>query len=623
MIKRPDAASLKEAGRFYLQVGHDEYFDIGQAGWAGAKYVPTDKVIRKRDDSIHFINNTGYTFKTINDPVIKEKSDDKADQLTSVVKYIIDVADRIGYESKQLWRSIIPSEIFVHNLKEKYKPNRKAFHINPLIGEYDNPAAQFQGLLTLDISGKGNALIYGKQGSGKENLLSTIIYSTAIEHHPKEVNFYVIDMGTEALRMFDRLPHVADMCFIDDGEKIQDLLNMLHKEMTRRKQLFVEYNGSYMTYCQRSGKTEPTIIVAINNYEIFIELYEKYAELLPTMYRDGNKVGVYFILTTSATGAVKTRVAELFGNKICLQMPNDTDYRDFLGAPRKLVPLSIFGRGVVALNHGQFEFQTAYIHNPAEISNVVNKMAELFKQYDYVARRIPVLPERVTLSPLISYMRGLESVPVGINIETKEIYTHNFAKNRVNVIATADMEDQADFIHALIAQFNANEEISIRVIDGLGILNPNLVGPEYYASDFEIILPGICYEMSQEAHHETYHVYIITGLSDLLNRIDPSVKQEFNETMSQAANLENSYFILADNMDAIKALQSEAWYTRVVDRKAGLWMGYGVGEQAVVAIQVTMDDRKLKDLNLGYVTFKNHRIVFKKVVFEEGESIHG
>ena len=47
MLKRPEAASIKETGRFYLQVGYDDYFDIGQSGWGGAKYVPTDKIIKK------------------------------------------------------------------------------------------------------------------------------------------------------------------------------------------------------------------------------------------------------------------------------------------------------------------------------------------------------------------------------------------------------------------------------------------------------------------------------------------------------------------------------------------------------------------------------------------------
>ena len=42
MLKKPDAASIKEAGRFYLQVGADEVFELGQSAWAGAKYVPVD-----------------------------------------------------------------------------------------------------------------------------------------------------------------------------------------------------------------------------------------------------------------------------------------------------------------------------------------------------------------------------------------------------------------------------------------------------------------------------------------------------------------------------------------------------------------------------------------------------
>lgn len=43
MIKCPDAASLKETGRFYLQVGYNELFALGQSAWTGAKYYPTEK----------------------------------------------------------------------------------------------------------------------------------------------------------------------------------------------------------------------------------------------------------------------------------------------------------------------------------------------------------------------------------------------------------------------------------------------------------------------------------------------------------------------------------------------------------------------------------------------------
>ena len=36
VIKKPDAAKLKKAGQFYINVGNDEYFALGQSAWAGA-----------------------------------------------------------------------------------------------------------------------------------------------------------------------------------------------------------------------------------------------------------------------------------------------------------------------------------------------------------------------------------------------------------------------------------------------------------------------------------------------------------------------------------------------------------------------------------------------------------
>ena len=57
MLKRPEAASIKETGRFYLQVGYDEYFDIGQSAWAGDKYIPVERIIKKVDDSISIVDN--------------------------------------------------------------------------------------------------------------------------------------------------------------------------------------------------------------------------------------------------------------------------------------------------------------------------------------------------------------------------------------------------------------------------------------------------------------------------------------------------------------------------------------------------------------------------------------
>ena len=54
MIKCPDAAELSQTGRFYLQVGFNELFALGQSAWCGADYVPTDVVEKAVVTSFHF-----------------------------------------------------------------------------------------------------------------------------------------------------------------------------------------------------------------------------------------------------------------------------------------------------------------------------------------------------------------------------------------------------------------------------------------------------------------------------------------------------------------------------------------------------------------------------------------
>ena len=76
-----------------------------------------------------------------------------------------------------------------------------------------------QGLLEIDLA-KGNIAIMGQIGSGKENLISTIIWSSIVEHTPHEINYYVIDMGAETLKKFSKFPHVGEVVTQEDNDKI-------------------------------------------------------------------------------------------------------------------------------------------------------------------------------------------------------------------------------------------------------------------------------------------------------------------------------------------------------------------------------------------------------------------
>ena len=111
MLRRPEAATLKEIGRFYLQVGYDEIFEIGQSAWSGAKYIPSDIVEKKIDDSINFISNNGTIIKSVNNTVKKDEQKDYGEQLTNIVKYLINIAQKENIQTNQLWLPSIPHEI--------------------------------------------------------------------------------------------------------------------------------------------------------------------------------------------------------------------------------------------------------------------------------------------------------------------------------------------------------------------------------------------------------------------------------------------------------------------------------------------------------------------------------
>lgn len=168
LLKRPEAAYIKETGRFYLQVGYNESFELGQSAWAGAKYIPTDRIMKNIDDSIKFINNNGDTIKTITDNVKETSEKDYGDQLTNIVKTLYNIALREKIEFKQLWLPSIPKEIYLANLVKKYNYRSEPYEICPVIGEYDLPKEQLQKLLTINFTTTGNLIIYGNPGSGKK-----------------------------------------------------------------------------------------------------------------------------------------------------------------------------------------------------------------------------------------------------------------------------------------------------------------------------------------------------------------------------------------------------------------------------------------------------------------------
>ena len=319
MLKRPDAAELTDTGRFYLQVGYNELFELGQSAWSGASYYPSDRVVKEKDNSVVVIDTNGHAIKQVKIDKKRSREKNAKKQLDVITEYLRGIAEDEGIKIKPLWLEPIPSLILLDQVKTKYATTTERFVLSPVIGEYDDPAHQKQNVLRLPITKEGNTVIYGVAGSGKTTFLNAMIYSLITEHTPEEVNLYVLDYASETLRAFSKAPHVGDVILSYEAEKVSNLFKMLNSELTKRKKLFADYGGDYNSYLKSSGKTLPAIVVTINNFAAFVEAYEQ-------LHEDDELI--CFMLSSGVSGTYQSAALakEITGNeKIHLVLNYYTD----------------------------------------------------------------------------------------------------------------------------------------------------------------------------------------------------------------------------------------------------------------------------------------------------------
>ena len=104
---------------------------------------------------------------------------------------------------------------------------------SPILGEsYDGPFG-------IDLRKDGpHALIAGTTGSGKSELLQTIVASLAMANRPDEMTFVLVDYkGGSAFADCVQLPHTVGMVTDLDPHQVERALASLSAELTRREHI--------------------------------------------------------------------------------------------------------------------------------------------------------------------------------------------------------------------------------------------------------------------------------------------------------------------------------------------------------------------------------------------------
>ena len=612
MIKCPDAAEIKQTGRFYLQVGYNELFALGQAAWAGAQYYPTEKRKKKVDQSINIIDNVGNTLKLLDTKDSEIQAPSEGEEITNIIKYIVEEADKENITIDKLWLDRIPDIIYIDELKTKYNYETIKNVINPVIGEYDDPENQVQGILTLPLSDEGNTIIYGSAGSGKELMLSSVIYSTITTHDTKEVNFYIIDFGAETLTMFKQAPHVGEVILSNDIEKINNLFKMVNSIIEERKKIFIDYNGSYDFYIKHGGKQIPFIVIIINNVEAFFETYPDYEDILGQMTRDCLKYGVCFILTTSGTNNVRYRLKQNFKQNIVLQCNDPSDYASVLPGARHKEPSKAYGRGLIELDN-VYEFQTAYSYKEEKMSDYIKIISKKLNEIcEYKAPRIPILPDSVNSEFVSNYLGNLETIPVGVEKETLNIATLDLKNEFMYNITGDDISLETSFIKGLINNILMMNNAECIVFDTNSIMDEFNRDRITYSNE---LCDKSFVKLAEELNNndpEKLTVCFMFNVSSLLEKLNPEDKPKFETVINNCKAKGNIRIIIVDTIESIKTIAYETWYKPNTDLSEGIWLGEGIGDQ--FTLKVTTNSRILRqeiEPGFGYIIRKGKATLIK------------
>ena len=590
MIKVPDAASLKNPGRFYLQVGYNELFAMGQAAWAGAQYYPTEKRKKKVDQSIDILDNVGNKIKSLdtksNDIVVESQGE----EITNVVKYIVNEAKSANIQIDQLWLDSIPAEIFVDKLRKKYNYKIEKNNINPIIGEYDDPDNQRQEVLTLPLSKQGNTIVYGSAGSGKELMLSSIVYSSITTHDSSEVNFYIIDCGAETLTVFKQAPHVGEVLLANESEKIENLFKMILTTIETRKKLFVDYNGSYDFYINHGGTQMPLMVIMINNGEAFFENFPDYEDAISQLTRDCLKYGVIFIISTNGPNTLRYKVRQNFSQNVVLQFNDPSDYVSVIPGVRKKEPSKIYGRGMMLLDN-IYEFQTAYPYQQDQMTDYIKVVCSKLKQIcTYQAKNIPVLPETVTLEHVEEALGKTSTLPVGIEKESLEVSTINLNDNIMFNITGDDITAEPDFLDGLVHAINEIPAVKSFVLDVQSVLEEynytNLQNTRYQDGDVSEALEELAQAINAGIDAGTNNPIIITMIGPLQfqQKAQDEQKTQFNSIIDVAKQCDNIRFIIVETINNIKTISFDPWYKNNSDLSEAIWIGNGIANQFTIKV---------------------------------------
>lgn len=550
-------------------------------------------------------------------------------QLEAVIEYLAQSAEKEGYTNQmQLWMPLLPQMLYLKDLKgyEAYHAQSGEWpqasgrwNLAVPIGLCDDPVNQAQFPLVVDFADGGHLAVCGTVVSGKSCFLQTLLFGLINRYQPDRLHLYVMDFGSRMLSCLERAPHVGDVMYEDDTEKIDKFFYMIEGMVEDRKRLFG--GGNYEQYVRANGVQLPAIVVAVDNFGAFREKTEnKYDERILRLSKEGVGYGVYLALTAAGITSTELfpKLADNLKTVICLQMNDKFAYSDALrsGQIDVMPENNVKGRGLALVGDNILEFQTA-LAIPAEddfkrsdeIRTLCGQMRDTWQ--GRIAKSVPVIPRK----PVWAEFEQLEdvrrmcaetnSLPIGYDMGSADIFGIDLSRTYSFLVSGRGGTGKTNLLKALIRSAARKRG--------------NLIVIEYHTTDLKqtALAAGAEYIDSQQGQAEFFrslvepfkernlkkHRLIEEGkddaeiyeemrtekpyfiiVADMLSFVQAEVKPEegvldtkrFVENITERGKLHNVFFFIGLNPDTTGAINGLPIYNNLTGYRTGIHLGGNV-----------------------------------------------
>ncbi|MGC4810157.1 type VII secretion protein EccCa [Micromonospora sp. DT228] len=256
------------------------------------------------------------------------------------------------------------------------------------------------------LGGMGpHGLCVGATGSGKSEVLRTLVLTLAMTHPPERLSLVLVDYkGGATFAGLEHLPHTSAMIsnLSDDSGLVDRLHDAIQGEMKRRQQILLDAGqlANITEYNRRRDAGRPlpplpNLMVIIDEFSELLTAKPDFIELFIAIGRIGRSIGIHQMLASQRLEEGRLRGLESFlSYRLGLRTFNEQESRTVLGVPDayRLPPLP--GSGYLKVDTTVFErFKAAYVsgtYRPPAGEEVVDAAPDptVFLMYN-VARHLP------------------------------------------------------------------------------------------------------------------------------------------------------------------------------------------------------------------------------------------